>query len=290
MRWQGRRESSNVEDRRRSATPVAVGGGIGVIVIAIIIGLLGGDPQQFLQQANQGGGVQVGIPAGGVGGGEAPLSEAEEQRGRFAKVVLADTEDVWNRIFAAQGRKYREPTLVLFSGQVSSACGNAESASGPFYCPADSKLYLDTTFFIQLDEQLGARGDFACAYVIAHEVGHHIQNLLGTTDQMERARRTVSQVEYNDLSVRLELQADFLAGVCLHHVDRMKDIIEPGDIEDAFRAAAAIGDDTLQKRSGRVARPETFTHGTSKQRLKWFKLGLETGDISLGDTFSVKNL
>lgn len=289
MRWQGRRESSNVEDRRRSAAPVAVGGGIGVIVIAIIIGLLGGDPQQFLQQANQGGGIQVGVPAGGAGAAP-PLSEAEERRGQFAKVVLADTEDVWNRIFGAQGRKYREPTLVLFSGKVSSACGMAESASGPFYCPADSKLYLDTTFFIQLDEQLGAGGDFACAYVIAHEVGHHIQNLLGTTDQMEQARRTVSQVEYNDLSVRLELQADFLAGVCLHHIDRMKDVIEPGDIEDAFRAAAAIGDDTLQKRSGRVARPETFTHGTSKQRLKWFKLGLETGDISLGDTFSVKNL
>lgn len=289
MRWQGRRESENVEDRRRSAAPVAVGGGIGVILIAIIIALLGGDPQQFLQQANQGGGVQVGIPADG-GGGEVQLSEEEELRGQFARVVLADTEDVWNRIFAQQGRKYREPTLVLFSGKVQSACGMAESATGPFYCPADSKLYLDTTFFVQLDKQLGAPGDLACAYVIAHEVGHHIQNLLGTTDQMEKARRTLSQVEYNDLSVRLELQADFLAGVCLHHADRMKDIIEPGDVEDALRAASAIGDDTLQERSGRVARPESFTHGSSDQRLKWFRLGLETGDVTKGDTFSVRNL
>jgi len=291
MRWQGRRESENVEDRRRSATPVAVGGGIGVIVIAIIIALLGGDPQKFLQQANQGGGVQVGVPADGVdGGGEVQLSEAEELRGQFAKVVLADSEDVWNRIFAEQGRKYREPTLVLFSGKVSSACGMAESASGPFYCPADSMLYLDTSFFTQLDKQLGAPGDLACAYVIAHEVGHHIQNLLGTTDQMDKARRTVSQVQYNDLSVRLELQADFLAGVCLHHAQRMKNFIEPGDIEDALRAAAAIGDDTLQKDSGRVARPESFTHGSSDQRLKWFRLGLETGDITQGDTFSAKTL
>lgn len=291
MRWQGRRESENVEDRRRSAAPVAVGGGIGVILIAIVIALLGGNPQQFLQQANQGG-VQVGVPADGVAGtgGELQLSEAEEQRGQFARVVLADTEDVWNRIFAEQGRKYREPTLVLFSGKVESACGMADSATGPFYCPADSKLYLDTTFFVQLDKQLGAPGALACAYVIAHEVGHHIQNLLGTTDKMDKARRTLSQVEYNDLSVRLELQADFLAGVCLHHADRMKDIIEPGDVEDALRAAASIGDDALQKRSGRVARPESFTHGTSEQRLKWFRLGLETGDVTKGDTFSSRNL
>jgi len=288
MRWQGRRESENVEDRRRSATPVAVGGGIGVIVIAIIIALLGGDPQQVLQQVGGGGAAQVGVPV--EGDDVAELDPAEELRGQFARVVLADTEDVWNRIFSQQGRKYREPTLVLFSGQVQSACGFAEATSGPFYCPADSKLYLDTTFFTQLDEQLGAPGDLACAYVIAHEVGHHIQNLLGTTEQMDRARRSLSQVEYNDLSVRLELQADFLAGVCLHHADRMKDIIEPGDVEDALQAAAAIGDDTLQKRSGRVSVPESFTHGTSAQRLKWFRLGLQTGDITQGDTFNAKSL
>lgn len=285
MRWQGRRESENVEDRRRMAGPVAVGGGIGVVVLALIVALLGGDPQVVLQQA---GAPQVAGPRDGDGPIE--LDPAEERRGQFARVVLADTEDVWNRIFAEMGAKYREPTLVLFSGQVQSACGFAEAASGPFYCPADFKLYLDTTFFTQLDKQLGAPGDLACAYVIAHEVGHHIQNLLGTTEKLDRARRTLSTAEYNDLSVRLELQADFLAGVALHHADRMKAIIEPGDVEDALRAAAAIGDDTLQKRSGRVVVPESFTHGSSEQRLKWFRLGLKTGDITQGDTFSAKSL
>lgn len=285
MRWQGRRQSSNVEDRRR-AGPVAVGGGIGVILLAIVVALLGGDPQLLLQQAAGPGGGQ----AGGGAVAEAELDPAEQQRGEFAKVVLADSEDVWNRLFAQRGRKYREPTLVLFSGQVQSACGFAQSASGPFYCPADHKLYLDTTFFVQLDEQLGAPGDLAAAYVIAHEVGHHVQNLLGMMEQMEQARRTVTAEQYNELSVRLELQADFFAGVCLHHADRMKGIIEPGDVEEALRAAAAIGDDTLQRRAGREVVPESFTHGTSEQRLRWFRLGLETGDIDQGDTFSARSL
>jgi uncharacterized protein len=287
MRWQGRRASGNVEDRRRmSAGPVAAGGGLGVILLVVIVALLGGDPGQVLQQV---------AGPGGLGGGDgavadAPLDADEELRGEFAKVVLADTEDAWNRIFAAQGAKYREPILVLFSGQVPSACGFAESASGPFYCPADSKLYLDTTFFTQLDKQLGAPGDLACAYVIAHEVGHHVQNLMGTLQKMDQARRTLTTAQYNEMSVRLELQADFFAGVCLHHAHRMKDIIEPGDIEDALQAAAAIGDDTLQKNSGRAVRPESFTHGTSKQRLHWFRLGLETGDVNQGDTFSATSL
>jgi uncharacterized protein len=281
MRWQGRRESTNVEDRRR-AGPIAVGGGLGVIVLAIVVALLGGDPQRVLQQAGGPGAIQG-------GGAQGELDPAEELRGEFAKVVLADSEDVWNRLFAQQGLRYREPTLVLFSGEVQSDCGFAAAASGPFYCPADSKLYLDTSFFIQLDEQLGAPGDLACAYVIAHEVGHHVQNLMGTLEKMERARRTLSTAEYNDLSVRLELQADFFAGVCLHHAHRMKDIIEPGDVEDALQAAAAIGDDTLQRRGGRVV-PESFTHGTSKQRLHWFRLGLESGDINRGDTFSASTL
>jgi uncharacterized protein len=285
MRWQGRRQSANVDDRRRSpAGPIALGGGLGVIVLAVVVALMGGDPQVVLQQAAG--------PRGNDGGGavaEAQLDPAEEQRGQFARVVLADTEDVWNRLFAEQGLRYREPVLVLFSGEVQSACGFAGAASGPFYCPADSKLYLDTTFFNQLDKQLGAPGDLACAYVIAHEVGHHIQNLMGTMQKMEQARRTLEPAGYNDLSVRLELQADFFAGVCLHHAHRMKDIIEPGDVEDALRAAAAIGDDTLQRRSGRVV-PEPFTHGTSEQRLKWFRLGLETGDINRGDTFSATEL
>ncbi len=283
MRWQGRAASSNVEDRRRSRAPMAVGGGLGVIVLAVVVALLGGDPQQVLRQA--------GGPAIQPGGDEAiELSPAEIERGEFAKVVLKDTEDVWNRLFAEQGARYREPTLVLFSGQVESACGFAEAATGPFYCPADSKLYLDTTFFNQLDEQLGAPGDLACAYVIAHEVGHHVQNLMGTMQKMEQARRTRSREEYNEMSVRLELQADFFAGVALHHAHRMKNIIEPGDVEEALRAASAIGDDTLQRRSGRAIAPESFTHGSSEQRLRWFRLGLETGDVTRGDTFSATTL
>ncbi len=180
--------------------------------------------------------------------------------------------------------------MVLFSGQVQSACGFASAASGPFYCPGDEKLYLDTSFFMQLDRQLGAPGDFAQAYVIAHEVGHHIQNLQGTTDKLDQLRARVSKEEYNELSVRLELQADFYAGVCLHHAQRTKKIIEPGDVEEALNAASKIGDDTLQRRAGGRVVPESFTHGTSKQRLKWFRLGLETGDLSKGDTFSSKDL
>lgn len=283
MRWQGRRASENVEDRRRSGAPMAVGGGLGVIVLAVVVALLGGDPQQVLRQA-AGPAVQPG------GDQVVELPPDEVQRGEFAKVVLADTEDVWNRLFAEQGRRYREPTLVLFSGEVDSACGFAQAATGPFYCPADSKLYLDTTFFNQLDEQLGAPGDLACAYVIAHEVGHHVQNLLGMMERMEQARRTRSREEYNEMSVRLELQADFFAGVALHHAHRMKNIIEPGDVEEALRAAAAIGDDTLQRRSGGAVVPESFTHGTSEQRLRWFRLGLETGDVNQGDTFSATTL
>ena len=286
MRWEGRRESENVEDRRRSAGPVVVGGGIGVIVLAVIIALLGGDPRGLLQQAGQ---QRAQVQPGGADAAEKPLDPEEEKRGQFARVVLADTEDVWNKIFAEQGLKYREPTLVLFSGEVQSACGFAQAASGPFYCPGDSKLYLDTSFFRQLDESLGAPGDLAQAYVIAHEVGHHIQNLMGTTDKMDQLRRRVSPVEYNEYSVKLELQADFFAGVCLHHVQKMKQVLEPGDVEEALRAAAAIGDDTLQKRSGRVV-PESFTHGTSEQRLKWFRLGLQTGDLSKGDTFNTEKL
>lgn len=283
MRWQGRATSSNVEDRRRSRAPMAVGGGLGVIVLAVVVALLGGDPQVVLRQA--------GGPAVQPGGDEAiELSPDEVERGEFAKVVLKDTEDVWNRLFTEQGRRYREPTLVLFSGTVDSACGFAQAATGPFYCPLDSKLYLDTTFFNQLDEQLGAPGDLACAYVIAHEVGHHVQNLLGMMERMEQARRTLSKEEYNEMSVRLELQADFFAGVALHHAHRMKNIIEPGDVEEALRAATAIGDDTLQRRSGGAVVPESFTHGTSDQRLRWFRLGLETGDVNQGDTFAASQL
>jgi uncharacterized protein len=285
MRWEGRRESENVEDRRRLSQPTMVGGGIGVVVLAIIVALLGGDPRALLQQAGGPAGGQVNVP-GGKGEVVRELDPEEEKLGRFSKVILADTEDVWRVLLPKIGIQYQEPTLVLFSGQTESACGFAQSASGPFYCPGDSKLYLDTSFFRQLEEQLGAPGDFAQAYVIAHEVGHHIQNLMGTTDQMDQLRRRVDEVQYNEYSVRLELQADFLAGVCLHHVQKSKKVLEDGDVVEALRAATAIGDDTLQKRGGRVV-PESFTHGTSEQRLKWFRLGLETGDLSKADTFEV---
>ncbi|SMP46908.1 hypothetical protein SAMN06265222_102196 [Neorhodopirellula lusitana] len=285
MRWRGRRQSENVEDRRTVGRPVAaVGGGIGVVVIAIIIGLLGGNPQQFLQQARQN------QPAQEAGPGGVELTAAEKEAGDFVKTVFADTEDVWTRLFAANDRNYQKPVLVLFKDQVRSGCGMASSGTGPFYCPADQKVYLDTSFFEQLSRQLGAPGDFAQAYVVAHEVGHHVQKLLGYTDQVDQIRQQVPEVEYNKYSVRLELQADFFAGVMLHHANRMHDIIEAGDIEEALVAAQAIGDDTLQKRSKGYVQPETFNHGTSEQRVRWFSKGLKTGDLTLGDTFGAKQL
>lgn len=289
MRWKGREQSTNVEDRRGSGGRVAAaGGGIGVLIMAVIVMLLGGNPQQFLQQqAAQQQAVQQDAQGGQVA---VELSPEEVERGDMSKVVLKDTEDAWGDIFAASGQRYRPPVLVLFSGQTTSACGGATAATGPFYCPADEKVYLDTSFFVQLDRQLGAPGDFAQAYVIAHEVGHHVQNLTGKTDYVDQVRRTKSEREANEASVRLELQADFYAGVVLHHTQKNKQIIEPGDIEEALRAAAAIGDDRLQNRSQGYAVPETFTHGTSEQRLHWFMKGLETGDINQGDTFSVREL
>ena len=286
MRWRGRQQSENVEDRRGMSGPVMVGGGLGMMVIALIVALLGGDPKRFLQQAQQqkaGAAVQR-----GAGGDGKELSPAEKERGDFAKVVLKDTEDVWNELFETQlNRKYSAPKMVLFSGKVQSACGGATAAAGPFYCPADRKVYLDTSFFQQLSTQLGAPGDFAQAYVIAHEVGHHVQNELGYTNIVEKVRRTRPKEVANEASVRLELQADFLAGCMLHHAQRTKNIIEPGDVEEALRAAAAIGDDTLQKRSQGYAVPESFTHGSSEQRLRWFTLGLKTGDLSQGETFKL---
>ncbi|WP_047817199.1 KPN_02809 family neutral zinc metallopeptidase [Rhodopirellula islandica] len=283
MRWRGRRQSDNVEDRRTSGGGAVVGGGIGVIVIAIIIGLLGGNPQQFLQQAAQ-------QPAPGGAGGEVELTPQEIEAGEFVSTVFADTEDVWTDLFAQAGREYKKPTLVLFKDQVNSGCGMASSGTGPFYCPADEKVYLDTSFFGQLARQLGAPGDFAQAYVVAHEVGHHVQNLLGYTDQLDQIRQRVPEVEYNKYSVKLELQADFFAGVMLHHAEKKYRIIEDGDIEEAMTAARAIGDDTLQKRSRGYVQPETFNHGTSEQRLRWFTKGLQTGDLNQGDTFQTDQL
>jgi predicted metalloprotease len=275
MRWQGRRESGNVEDRRGMAGPVAIGGGI-LGIIALLFNLfLGGDVDVSQLQA--------------PGGGSAPMSaEAkarEDELAGFVKVVLAETEDVWNKVFAENGSQYREPTLVLFSGAVQSACGSASAASGPFYCPGDQKLYIDLSFYDELSQRFGAPGDFAMAYVVSHEVGHHIQTLLGTTQKLAQIRQQVSQEEYNKYSVMLELQADFLAGVWAHHTAN-KNLLDANDIEEAMRAANAIGDDRLQKQAQGYTVPESFTHGTSEQRMYWFKRGYESGDIRQGDTFN----
>jgi predicted metalloprotease len=242
-------------------------------VIALLMGV---NPMALMQPGGQ--------PGQQAGGPE------EEQRKEFVSVVLAVSEDVWNEEFRKMGREYREPTLVLFRGQVSSACGHASAAVGPFYCPADQKMYLDLEFFEDLSRKLGAPGDFAQAYVIAHEVGHHVQNLLGISDRLHSQRGRVSKAEYNRLSVRLELQADFLAGVWAHHAHKMRNILEQGDIEEAMRAAQAIGDDRLQRQAQGYVVPDSFTHGTSEQRARWFRLGLQTGDVSRGDTFSTDEL
>ena len=285
MRWQGREGSQNVEDRRRRTVRNVGGGlGLGAIVLALAVMFMGGDPSSILQQAQQ---PQQQIPAGTP----SQASEAEEELAQFVKVVLKDNEDVWNKLFREQlGKQYQEPTLVLFTGQVASACGNASSASGPFYCPGDQKLYIDLAFYQQLKSRFKAPGDFAMAYVVSHEVGHHVQYLLGITQEVQRRRRTLSKEEYNKLSVRLELQADFFAGVWAHHAQQMKNILEEGDIEEAMTAAQAIGDDTIQKRSRGYVVPESFTHGTSEQRMRWFYKGLETGNLDDGDTFGAVNL
>lgn len=288
MRWQGRRQSGNVEDRRGSSgRKLAVGGGLGTIVLVVITLLMGGDLGDVLRIVTGGGGgpAITTSPASN----RAPSAE-EEAQAQFVKVVLADTEDVWNKLFQEQGAQYREPTLVLFTSAVQSACGNASAATGPFYCPGDQKVYIDLSFQETLSQRLGAGGDFAMAYVVAHEVGHHVQNLMGITDQVHSQRRTLSKADYNELSVRLELQADFLAGVWTHHAQEMNNILERGDIEEAMRAANAIGDDRLQKQSQGYVVPDAFTHGTSAQRMRWFKKGLETGDISQGDTFQAQSL
>ena len=287
MKWEGRRQSDNVEDRRGAGGPkMAMGGGLGVLVILVVVALLGGDPMALLQQMEQGGGLP-----GVEQSGSAPGANAgEDELAAFVGVVLADTEDVWKTLFQEMGERYEEPKLVLFSGQVRSACGFASSASGPFYCPADRNVYIDLVFYKELKQRFGAPGDFAQAYVIAHEVGHHVQNLLGISDNLHAMRGRVSEAEYNRMSVRLELQADFFAGVWAHHADRMKGILEKGDVEEALGAANAIGDDTLQRQTQGHVVPDSFTHGSSEQRMRWFLKGLETGDLSQGDTFSARDL
>lgn len=275
MRWQGRRESGNVEDRRGSSRGgLIAGGGIGTLVIALIVYFLGGDPSQVVNMQQQAPQEQSG-----------PRPAAEEESAKFVKVVLAETEDVWNKLFTDMNKQYEEPKLVMFTDLVESACGNASSASGPFYCPADHKVYIDLSFYDEMKNKLNAPGDFAMAYVIAHEVGHHVQNLLGVSEKVQRMRGQLSEKEFNKLSVKLELQADFLAGVWAHHTKKFTDIIEEGDIDEALNAANAIGDDRLQKQSQGYVVPDAFTHGTSEQRKYWFKKGFDTGDLKQGDTF-----
>lgn len=278
MLWRGQGGSSNVDDRRGiSGGGIAVGGGI-LGVIALLINMFlggGGDGQQILPGQNQN------------------LSEekraAQDSQAQFVSVVLKYTEDVWNELFSKDGRDYAEPRLELFTGATQSVCGNASSATGPFYCPGDQDIYIDLSFYDELQNRFGAPGDFAMAYVIAHEVGHHIQYLSGTSDKMARLRQQVSQEEYNRYSVMLELQADFYAGVWAYYV-KGKGLLEAGDIEEALGAANAIGDDRLQKEAQGYAVPESFTHGTSAQRMYWFKKGFETGDMNQGNTFEAADL
>lgn len=299
MKWQGKRQSSNIDDRRGRSGPGMGGGGFnplligpllkilfsktGLIIVGIVVifsvvtgtnplsligGMMGGGGQGFATESNY-----------------QPTAE-EDRLAEFCSTVLADTEDVWNQ----ELDNYRNPTLVLFTNSVSSACGNASASTGPFYCPADEKLYLDISFFEDMERKLNAPGDFAQAYVIAHEVGHHIQKIMGITDQIHSLRGKVSDKEYNQYSVRLELQADFLAGVWAHFSQESSGWLERGDLEEALNAANAIGDDRLQKQAGGRVVPDSFTHGTSAQRMKWFKKGFDTGDISQGDTFNASDL
>lgn len=276
MKWKGRRKSANVEDRRGSSTggKIAAGGGIiGLIFLAVQI-FGGEDTTEILNQ------IQNFAP---VSSEERELTPDEKELGEFTKVIVADTEDIWSNIFAENGVNYREPGLVLFTDAVQTACGSASAASGPFYCPADEKIYMDLGFFKELRTRFGAQGgDFAIAYVIAHEVGHHVQNILGTAGEVRQQQQRLNQSQANELSVSLELQADFYAGVWAHH---NKEYLDQGDIQEALSAASAVGDDAIQKRtSGRVV-PDAFTHGTSEQRMKWFKKGYNSGDINLGNTF-----
>jgi len=282
MRWEGRRQSENVEDRRsRGGGGMAIGGGLGTLVLLLVVWLLGGNPMQFLQQTQSGGG-NAGI--------EAPASPEEERAVSFVKTVLADTEDIWNEEFARMGKTYEEPKLVLFRGTVQSGCGGASSQMGPFYCPADRTVYIDLSFFNELDQRFGAAGDFAQAYVIAHEVGHHVQNLLGISTQVHQAQQRAGESGANELSVRLELQADFLAGMWARKGQQKFEFLEEGDLEEALNAANKIGDDTLQKQAqGRVV-PDSFTHGSSAQRMRWFKKGLQSDRFDPNNTFQTDDL
>lgn len=272
MRWQGRAGSGNVRDRRgMGGSGLAIGGGVGGVIVLLISMLLGNNPFENANVDSTGNRV---------------TTQADDEKAQFVSVVLKDTEDVWNKLFQEEfNAAYQEPTLVLFSGYDQSGCGFASSATGPFYCPLDKSVFIDLSFYDDLTNRFGAPGDFAMAYVVAHEVGHHIQNLMGTSGKVHQARQQMSEAEGNKLSVALELQADFYAGVWAHHAQQMKNILEPGDVEEALSAANAIGDDRLQKQSQGHVVPDAFTHGTSEQRMYWFKKGFDTGDIKQGNTF-----
>lgn len=289
MRFDDHRESDNVEDRRGDGGGGSSGFGgrgrigVGTIVIALVAMYFGIDPSVVLNTASV-------APAPEPARRAAPRPAAEEQLARFASMVLADTEDTWGQIFKDGGGQYREPGMVLFTGATRSGCGVGEAAMGPFYCPADQKVYLDLSFFNDLQKRFRAPGDFAQAYVIAHEVGHHVQNLLGISDKVQQARQRMPERKANQLSVRLELQADCLAGVWAHHADRSRNVLEAGDVDEALRAATAIGDDRLQQQSQGHVVPDSFTHGSSEQRVRWFRTGLEKGSLRACDTFNVAKL
>lgn len=285
MKWEGREGSQNVDDRRKgTARKVGAGIGIGTVLIVIFGLIMGEDPAKLISQLQ--------------GGAEEPTAEGAQQTGApddelaaFVSVVLKDTEDVWDQLFPAQiGKEYVHPKLVLFSGEDRSACGFATSATGPFYCPADQTVYIDLSFYNDLKNRFGATGDFAMAYVISHEVAHHVQNLLGILGQVNQQQSRISKEAANDLSVRVELQADFLAGVWAHHAQKMKNILDEGDLEEALRAAEAIGDDRIQMRTRGYVVPESFTHGSSEQRMRWFNKGVKSGDLRQGDTFAADPL
>lgn len=284
MRWRDRRQSTNVEDRRGiGGRGIAIGGSIGVggIIVLLLVLFLGGDPTAVLQQLS----LQDVNPSST----SVELSAEQQELGQFVSVVLADTEDVWTQLFHDLGRTYSPPTLVLFTDWTESACGSADAAVGPFYCPLDSKVYIDLAFFQDLQVKLEATGDFAMAYVIAHEVGHHVQQLLGTMDRVDAQLQNMGEFQSNQLSIKLELQADFYAGVWTHYVQDLN-LLEAGDIEEALNAASAVGDDRIQRQTQGYVVPDSFTHGTSEQRVRWFTKGLESGDMNQGDTFNADRL
>ena len=282
MRLEGRRESQNIEDRRGVRYGRAGGIGLGTIVLALIAIYFGQDPSVVLQGVEPGPATQEQVPY--------QESAAEGEARQLVNIVVADTEDTWGAIFANAGRTYEQPTVVLFSGEVESACGFAQAAVGPFYCPADHKMYIDLSFYEDLKSRFGAPGDFAQAYVIAHEIGHHVQTLLGISESNQAARSRAGEAEANALSVRQELQADCLAGIWAHNADRSRQLLEAGDIEEGLAAASAIGDDRLQRQSRGYVSPESFTHGSSEQRVRWFKRGYESGSMNACDTFGAKAL